>query len=139
MRIWPLLIVSLLSVAANTGESALTWDGCTVPIAVQVTQDVPMGRGNCGAYVRGTLCATNVTDRTITDDVIIKKGQQVRVLDYLGEGGCELEFAGARYSLGSCPWHPGFSDKQSDIFIVVKLPSPVEAKDACLKFRGGAG
>jgi hypothetical protein len=136
---WPLLLLSLVPIAARTNDSVPSWNGCTFPITVKVTQDVPIGRRNCGAYVRGTLCATNLTNRAVIANVIIKSGRQFQVVDNLGEGGCELEYAGRKYSVGSCPWMPGFRDGQSDIFVVVKLPSRKQAKDACLKFSGGAG
>jgi hypothetical protein len=35
------------------------------------------------------------------------------------EGGCRIEFEEALYELISCPWVPGFTDNQEDVYRIV--------------------
>ena len=50
---------------------------------------------------------------------VIKKGQTFQMVKIDGEGGCRIRFETREYSLGSCPWLDGFTDRQADIFEVI--------------------
>ena len=39
------------------------------------------------------------------------------------EGGCTIEYRGAIYKPSACPWLLGFADAQSDMFVIVEVPS----------------
>jgi hypothetical protein len=86
--------------------------------------------------VRGALCATDLARPSNTADALIRKGQKFQVVEVTGEGGCNIEFATSKYGLGSCPWDPGFQDRQSDIFVVVKIPGQKQGKHECPQFAG---
>jgi hypothetical protein len=87
------------------------WDGKSLPITVQVTQDVPVGRRYCVDGRRGTLCSGV--------ELRINKGQRFEMVEMLREGECRIDFMGSRYELASCPWMPGFRDSEADIFEIV--------------------
>jgi hypothetical protein len=52
--------------------------------------------------------------------VVIKKGQRFKMLKYLGEGSCRIEFEGNTFDLGSCPWLPGFTHHEEDVYRVTQ-------------------
>lgn len=112
---------SLLAIAAvlsaGTGAqlawAAPTWDGKSLPITIEVTRDVLVGRNNCAHLERAKLCSAT--------DFVIAKGRRFKMVENVGEGECRIEVDGKRYLLGSCPWMPGFQDTQSDVFVVVEF------------------
>jgi len=86
------------------------------PVTIRVTQDVPaVGRGSepDGGMRRGRLYIGK-------SSFVIKKGQTFEMLKEEGEGGCRIRFQKREYSLGSCPWLDGFTDRQGDIFQIVR-------------------
>jgi hypothetical protein len=110
--------------AASSIESsdsvASSRDGKSLPITIQVTQDVPVGQRYCVYQVRGTLCSS--VEFTIT------KGQRFEVVELRQEGECRIEFTGTSYELASCPWMPGFTDGQTDKFEIVQVPAGAELR-----------
>jgi len=110
-----LTTVAFFGVAASLSHAQtpnrISWDYESVPITVEVTQDVPVKR--CG-FERGALCAQA--------ELIIPRGDRFRMLAVGVEGGCTIEYRGSRYEPSSCPWVLGFADAQSDIFVIVEVP-----------------
>lgn len=108
-----LLLASL--VATSTGH-ALDAGILKLPLTVEVTQDVPVKTSTDGDWSqRGTLYSTTETR--------IEKGQRFQMIEIGNEGGCRISFQGLEYEIFSCPWLPGFSDQQKDIFLL--LPADV--------------
>lgn len=104
---------------AQTPEAA-AWDGVSVPITIEVTRDVPVKtseRKSDGSYgqERGTLYSRA--------EFLISQGERFQMLEIGSEGGCRIEYQGLRYELSSCPWVPGFTDDQADIFVIVGFPN----------------
>jgi hypothetical protein len=102
--------------AAVGGQLAVAdevWDGKSLPITIEVRQDVPIGRQYCSRLQRATLCSAA--------EATIRNGQRFTMIEMLREGECRIELQGKPYHLGSCPWMPGFRDNQSDIFVVVEF------------------
>lgn len=100
---------------------APVWDGKSLPITIEVSQDVPVRtaeRRADGSYrqERGALYSRN--------PFRIGEGQRFQMVAVLGEGSCRIEFQGSRYELSSCPWVPGFTDNQADIFRIVAFDNP---------------
>jgi hypothetical protein len=109
----PLLIASFAS-AQNT--EAPVWDGQSLPITIETLHDVPVKsteRRPDGSYgqERGTLYSGT--------SFRIDKGQRFQMVAMLGEGSCRIGLQGALYELSSCPWMPGFTDQQTDVFRIV--------------------
>ena len=111
----PCLMVGavLLATVARSVEADPVWDGKSLPVGIEVTQDVPVSQRYCASFQRGTLCSDG--------DFTIRKGQRFRMLEVLQEGGCRFELMGLRHESPSCPWLPGFRDNQADIFVIVEF------------------
>jgi hypothetical protein len=112
------VIAALLvaSLADAQTPSAPVWDGNSLPITVEVSQDVPVKiseRRVDGSYgqERGTLYSSVA--------FLIAKGERFQMVQMLSEGSCRIELNGAQHVLSSCPWVPGFTDNQADIFRIV--------------------
>jgi len=105
--------VVLLATVARSAVADPVWDGKSLPIGIEVTQDVPVGQRYCASFQRATLCSDG--------DFTIRKGQRFRMVEVLQEGGCRFEFLGSRHESPSCPWLPGFRDNQFDIFAIVEF------------------
>ena len=117
-----LLAVLLIgqSLNAQTPQAGV-WDGASLPITIEVTQDVPVKtteRKANGSYgqERGTLYSGVA--------LMIPKGERFQMVQMLREGSCRIAFRGAEHLLASCPWVPGFTDNQADIFRIVAFPNP---------------
>ena len=110
-----LTTIATFGVAASLSHAQtpkrISWDYASVPITIEVMQDVPVKR--CG-HERGALCAEA--------EFIIPRGDQFRMLEVGPEGGCTIEYRGSRYEPSSCPWVLGFADPQSDVFVIVEVP-----------------
>ena len=96
----------------------VVWDGLTVPITIEVTSDVPVRsseRRPDGSFgqERGSLYSSQSFQ--------IATGERFRMIEMLREGECRIEFQGSVYLLSSCPWMPGFTDHQTDIFRIVEV------------------
>jgi hypothetical protein len=116
----PSLIVALLvtSIAAAQLPGGPVWDGQSLPITIEVLTDVQVRtseRRADGSYgqQRGVLYSSTA--------FLIGKGQRLRMVEMLGEGACRIELDGARHMLNSCPWLPGFTDNQADIYKIVEF------------------
>ncbi len=101
-------------------RSAPVWDGLSLPITIEVAQNVPVKtseRRADGSYgqERGSLYSGTAFR--------IRSGQRFRMIETLGEGSCRIEFQGSLYDLSSCPWLPGFTDNQADIYRIVEIQS----------------
>ena len=102
----------LCATATLSVEAGPVWDGESLPLTIEVTQDVPVSPRYCVNQPRATLCGAEFT---------INKGQRFHVVEMLQEGGCRIVFLGTSHELASCPWMPGFRDHQADIFKVVEF------------------
>ena len=114
MKIESTSVFALLVVAIPIGAQSperVRWDSVSVPITIEVTQDVPIR--TIGA-VRGVLSARG--------DAVIPKGDRFQMLEIGLEGGCTIRYSGTQYEVSSCPWVPGFLDSQSDIYVIVEVP-----------------
>jgi hypothetical protein len=88
------------------------WYRSHLPVTLTVTQDVdvkPYSRRQ--RPQRGTL-EIGGDAKAFT----IKKGKTFQMTALLGEGGCRIRFLNHDYSLGSCPWLEGFTDRETDIY-----------------------
>lgn len=117
------LIVALLGSPLVSAQIRGTpvWDAESLPITIEVLRDVPVktsARRTDGSYghERGSLYSGTAFR--------ISKGQRFQRVEMSGEGGCRIEFQGSQYALSSCPWVPGFTDNQGDIFSIVAFPKP---------------
>jgi hypothetical protein len=114
-------LIAALAVAASASAQVVpVWDGQSLPITIEVLRDVEVKaseRHADGSYwqERGFLYAGA--------EFHISKRERFRMIEALGEGGCRIEFQGSQYTLSSCPWVPGFTDQQSDIFKIVAFPN----------------
>ena len=110
-----LLVAPLASAQVRSGP---VWDGQSLPITIEVLSDVPVktsertADGSFGQE-RGVLYSGAA--------FLISKGQRFRMVELLGEGRCRIELQGSRYALSSCPWVPGFTDSQADVFRIVEF------------------
>ena len=116
--IWLGLVLALLiaPLASAQVTDAPVWDGQSLPITIEALRDVPVKateRRPDGSYgrERGTLYSRS--------SFRINKGQRFQMVTMLGEGSCRIEFQSALYELSSCPWVPGFTDQQTDVFRIV--------------------
>ena len=108
----PLVILVLAASLSHAQASKrVSWDYEAVPITIEVTRAVPVKR--CG-FERGVLCADA--------ELVISRGDRFQMLAVGQEGGCVIEYRGSRYEPSSCPWLLGFSDPQSDVFVIVEVP-----------------
>ncbi len=114
------IIVALLAVPWANGQvpGALIWDGRSLPITIEVLRDVSVKASErradrSYAQERGTLYSSTAFR--------IGNGQRFQMVELLGEGSCRIEFQGTEYILSSCPWLPGFTDKQADIFSIIAV------------------
>jgi hypothetical protein len=98
---------------AQFTQSGPVWDGVSVPITIEVSQDTPVGPAYCAYMHPKTLCT-----RT---EFTIERGQRFRMIEMLHEGECRIEFQGAEYQVSSCPWTPGFRSGLSDGFVIVQF------------------
>ena len=111
---WIGLALVFLATAAQSARADPVWDGASLPITIEVKQDVPVGLRYCGIYFqRATLCSDG--------DFTIRKGQRFRMVEVLQEGGCRFEFVGSPHESPSCPWLPGSLDSQGDIYVIVEF------------------
>jgi hypothetical protein len=111
-----IIVASLVAPFANA--QAPIWDGRSLPITIEVLRDVPVKaseRRADGSYgqERGSLYSSTAFR--------ISRGQRFKMVEALGEGSCRIAFQGSEYVLSSCPWVPGFTDNQADIFSVVEF------------------
>ena len=93
-------------------EPSDAWYRSHLPVTLKVTQDVeakPYSRSE--PHRRGTL-EMGRDAKAFT----IKKGETFQMVELLGEGGCRIRFLKKDYSLGSCPWLEGFTDRETDIY-----------------------
>jgi hypothetical protein len=113
MRLASPIVVATCAASFSHARSPrrVIWDYYSVPITIEVLQDVPVRP--CGAE-RGVLCARG--------DLIIPRGERFQMLEVGIEGGCVIEYRGNRYESSSCPWVKGFTDAQTDIFMIVEVP-----------------
>ena len=119
-RPFVLLMSLFVSLSVAKLAAAPVWDGTSLPITIEVLRDVAVKsseRKPDGSYgqERGTLYSRS--------SFHIAKGQRFRMIAILGEGGCRIEFQGALHELSSCPWVPGFTDAQADVFRIVAFES----------------
>jgi hypothetical protein len=115
-----ILSIILLASSALCIAAGVHWDGKSVPITVQVSKDVPVRsiqkHSQTGARMeRGTLYSKQ--------EFVITAGEQFRVTELSREGMCTIEYRGRNHFLHACPWMPGFSDPQMDIFSIIKVGS----------------
>jgi hypothetical protein len=95
-------------VAAAAGQESVV-----MPLTIEALRDVPVKtaeRRADGAFgqERGVLYSHVA--------FVIPKGERFRMIEQLGEGGCRVEIRATQYVLSSCPWLPGFADRQLDVF-----------------------
>jgi hypothetical protein len=110
----PWFVAAVLSAVCVAKDAV--WDGRSVPITVQVLKAVPVRSAQSlggERMARGTLYARQ--------DLLIASGARFKVVSLDGEGTCTIEYLGQRHSLLNCPWMPGYTDPQSDIFKVVEV------------------
>jgi hypothetical protein len=110
------IVAFSVSASASLAQTPtrVSWDFRSVPITIEVTRDVPVKR--CG-FERGALCAQA--------EFTIPRGDRFQMLEVGLEGGCTIEYRGARYEASSCPWVQGFADQQADIFVIVEVSGSV--------------
>lgn len=82
------------------------------PDTIEVTRDVEVTHNTSSSEARGTLHLQDVHALPFW----IREGQRFQTLNAGSEGSCQIAFKGRKYGLTSCPWLPGFTDHQSDIF-----------------------
>ena len=115
-----IFMATFLLAAAQSDAQDLqsdSWDGVTVPVTIEVTRDVPVKASQGYFQERGTLYSST--------DFVIPKGERFRTVELGAEGSCEIEYQRERFPLSSCPWMPGFTDHQSDIYVVVEVSKRV--------------
>jgi hypothetical protein len=88
----------------------------TLPLTIEVAQDVPIKTSErrsdgSNGQERGVLYSTEAFR--------IGRGQTFEMTAVLREGGCRIRFQGEEHEPSSCPWLPGFADRQADIFQIV--------------------
>jgi hypothetical protein len=108
------VLAALLAVAVSASfaqSERVAWDRKSVPITVEVTRDVPVK--NCG-FEQGALCARA--------EFVIPRGGRFQMLAVGLEGGCTIEYRGVQHEVSSCPWVPGFTDPQANVFVIVEVP-----------------
>lgn len=105
-----ILLTTAASLCVAQTPKRVSWDYKTVPITIEVGQDVPIKR--CG-FERGALCADA--------NIVILKGDRFRMLEIGTEGSCVIEYDGSRYEPSSCPWLLGSRDSQARIFVIVDV------------------
>ena len=90
-----------------------------VPVTIEVLRDVILERPD--PSVRNTPRRRGVLETwsTMEEPTTIKKGARFQTVEILGEGGCVIELQRERYSLSSCWWMSGFTDRQEDFFRVL--------------------
>jgi hypothetical protein len=106
------LISSLLVTAPQ-----LPWP---LPVTIRVLQDVQVfSRAEPGGGMRrGRLYIDT------PPDFVIRKGRTFEMFKAEAEGGCRIRFEKREHFLGSCPWMPGFRDRQADIFEISPPKKP---------------
>lgn len=109
VALWALLNTPVQSPPREPSDS---WYRSRLPVTLKVAQDVevkPYSRSQ--PHRRGTLeIGSHAKPFTI------KKGQTFQMLELLGEGECRIRFSKKVYTLGSCPWLEGFTDRETDIY-----------------------
>ena len=108
----------LLAYPALCIAAGVQWDGTTTPITIQVSKDVPvrsmLQHSQTGARMeRGVLYST--------EEFVIAGGEQFTVKELSAEGMCTVVYRSRSHFLHACPWMPGFSDPQDDIFKIIKV------------------
>ena len=84
-----------------------------MPLTIEALRDVPVrtserrADGSFGQE-RGVLYSHVA--------FVIPKGERFRMVEQLGEGSCRVEIRATQYVLSFCPWLPGFTDQQLDVF-----------------------
>jgi hypothetical protein len=107
---------------------AVAFGQAPTPMSIEALADVTVepqnfhGHGEKGrlGYFRSTA-AEAVT-------VVIKKGQRFKMLKELGEGSCRIEVEGNSFDLQSCPWLPGFTHHEEDVYRVAQVVSRWERR-----------
>ena len=112
---WAVSMIVIMWSAATGSEPRPQWH---LPTTIRVTQDVQVKA--CDVHqprARGVLCAGR-DDQPFE----IPKGRAFQMVRTEGGegGGCDIRFERRTVSVGACPWLDGFTDHQSDIFVVVK-------------------
>jgi hypothetical protein len=116
-RIFIAAFVLVSAPSAAQDPQSVPWDGIAVPITIEVTRDVPVKASQGPWQERGTLYSGA--------DFVIPKGARFRMIERGAEGSCKIEYQQQRFELSSCPWMPGFTDHQSEIYVVVEVASRV--------------
>ncbi|MEP6832120.1 MAG: hypothetical protein ABJB74_01950 [Gemmatimonas sp.] len=108
-------------VVAMLVSHAIPWAVVTqrAPVVIEALRDVQVIKensdGTSGQH-RGVLYSH--------DTLHIAKSTRFTMIKELGEGECRVRVKERELELSSCPWLPGFTDHQSDIFRVI----PARAK-----------
>jgi hypothetical protein len=108
--------------------------GQSEPIAsIEVLMDVFIEPAMGGlTSERGHLYYYRVASRVPSETpprARVPAGQRLAMLAYLGSGRCRIAFEGRVFDVSSCPWLPGSTDRDDDIFRIVaeEPPSAVAA------------
>lgn len=83
----------------------------TLPVTIEVTKDVSGLDGSHSWQKKGNLYSNRAFQ--------IRKGERFQMIEVFSEGECRIRYRGNEYNLSSCPWLPGFTDHQSETFVVV--------------------
>ena len=83
-----------------------------VPLTIELRRDVLVRRDASGGQRRGVLYA----DTSFT----LKRGARLVMVEVGREGGCRVRYEKRILEVSTCPWLPGFSDHQRDVFRVRK-------------------
>ena len=83
----------------------------TLPVIIEVMKDVSGLDGSHAWQKKGNLYSNRAFR--------INKGERFQMIEVIGEGECKIRYRENEYHLSSCPWLPGFTDHQSETFLVV--------------------
>lgn len=88
------------------------WYRSHLPVTLKVTRDVEVKPYSMPPrHQRGTL-EIGRDAKAFT----IRKGETFQMTALLGEGECRIRFLKQDYSVASCPWLAGFTDRETDIY-----------------------
>jgi hypothetical protein len=82
-----------------------------VPLKIVARRNVEVRRDGVAPQERGVLYGDT--------SLLITRGDSFEMQRVGPEGGCQVMYKGRAMELSSCPWLPGFSDHQWDVFAIL--------------------